>query len=99
MTKYDREEKALERLERENRELKNKIRSLTNSIRRLSKGYHKFLIEDKEDEAVKSAKKIAAKICWDCHGELKRLDIGTRYFYQCEGCLKTTPSKPINAKS
>lgn len=96
MKKYEREDKIIDRLERENRELKNHIRGLTASIRKLNKGYNKFLFEDKEKEAVVSAKKIAKKICYVCHvGSMEKVSLGNRYFRKCtnEGCENRTKTK------
>jgi len=96
MSKHEKEEKIVQRLERENRELKNTVRSMQRKLKQLNKGYYKFLIEEQltQEEAVVEAKKIAKKICYQCHvGEMVKVTVGNRYWRQCTECDNRTKSK------
>lgn len=98
--KYDREQDGLERLEKENRELKSLNRSLVKRITKLSRGYYKYLDreEDAKEEALEQVTKEVKKVCFSCGiGELKKVDLGNRYYRQCTNCPKKTRSKPIES--
>lgn len=89
--KADREDRMLERLQLENRELKQTVRSLQKKLKQLSKGYYKFMVaqdEEQEKEAVQEAKETAKKLCYDCSGEYKEIIIINRRFRQCQDCGK-----------
>lgn len=96
MGRQDRENKVLDRLYEENRSLKKEIKSLKNSIRRLSKGYSKFRDTQEPEDKIKEVEKVAAKICFQCHGgELQLVKFLDRYWRACNACLYRTKSKLI----
>lgn len=87
--KYEREENLIEQLEKQIRELKSINRQLLKKLKVLNRGYHKFLIEDGENEAVEEAQEIAKKICWDCNiGNYELVIIANRRFRKCSECGK-----------
>lgn len=92
--KHEREQKVLDRLQRENRELKQEIKSLRNSVRRLNKGFHRLADDDVIEE---KEVPIEAKICYDCSvGHLQKVSILGRYWRQCNNCPKRTKTKREN---
>lgn len=96
--RHEREERILERLTLENKELKQINRSLLKQVKKLSRGYRKFMAEDDESEkdAVECAKEIAKKMCWDCsEGEFKKIEIAGRYFRLCNVCGKRGKTKYV----
>lgn len=99
--KYSRDENSLERLEKENRELKSQVRSLSSRLKKLTRGYYKFLDEENQDEKeviIEKAFKEAEKVCWACRiGKLHKVDLGFRYFRQCNNCEYRTKSKPTQS--
>jgi hypothetical protein len=97
MSRYQREEKELERLERHVRELKKENKSLHKRLKQLSRGYYKFLSKDTEEEAIEEAKQEAKKICWQCSvGEYKLIFIGNRRFRMCQHCGKRGKTSIVN---
>lgn len=94
---HNREERINERLQEENRKLKAENRHLLKKLKQLSRGYYKFLYSDtheEEQEAVKEAKAVAKKICFDCRvGELQLSIIGSRYWRYCNNCDKRTKTQ------
>lgn len=89
--RQDREDRLLERLQTENKELKQLNRSLMKKVKSLSKGYYKFMVaqdEEQEKEAVQEAKETAKKLCYECSGEYKEIIIVNRRFRQCQDCGK-----------
>lgn len=87
--KFERDEKIIDRLELENRNLKSENRLLRKRLKSLSKGYHKFLLEDGQNEAVEEAQEIAKKICFQCGiGEYKEIIVVNRRWRQCQECGK-----------
>lgn len=95
--KHIREEKTIDRLERENRELKGLCRSLQKRLKKVSKGYNQFLEEDGIEETSAALTKVTAeleKICFDCGiGSMIKVDLGTRYYRACNNCTRRTKSK------
>lgn len=98
--KYDRENRIFDRLQEENKKLKQENKRLKKQVSSLSKGYYKFLYTDTEEdtqEAVKQAKEVAKKICFDCRmGELKLSILGNKYWRYCNNCTKRTKTKDIS---
>lgn len=85
--KHEREQRILERLHQENRQLKQEVKSLRNSIRKLNKGYHKL---EEDDKIEKKDIPVEAKKCWDCTiGNYNLVIIMNRRFRRCDNCGKT----------
>lgn len=93
MSKFKREEKLTERLEKENRELKAENRRLHKLLKRINKGFHKLRDDEKIEE--EDIPPILKKICWDCSGELIKHEIFGRRWYICDNCGKRTNTKFI----
>jgi len=87
--RHEREQKVLERLHNENRELKQEVRNLKAGIRRLNKGYDKFQETDIPEEKIKAVESAIKKICFDCNqGEYKLIIVAGRRFRCCDNCGK-----------
>lgn len=81
----------VERLEKQIRELKATNRSLERRLKKLNKGYYKIRDEGKIEE--KDIPK-EVKICYSCRvGHLQLIDLGSRYYRQCNECKYHTKSK------
>ncbi|NJO65345.1 MAG: hypothetical protein HC836_46815 [Richelia sp. RM2_1_2] len=94
--KFEREQKIVDRLERENRELKQKLRQLTNSIRRLSKGHKKLQEIEEPEELKREVRKVAEKICFECNlGTLQLQTILDKYYRSCNNCNYRTRAKNL----
>lgn len=91
--RYEREEKIIDRLEKENRELKKELRTYQKLLKQANKGFHKLrdddIIEDKDIPA------SLKKLCWDCNGELIKMELLSRRWYICDQCGKRTKTKFI----
>jgi rubrerythrin len=91
MSKFEREEKVIDRLERLNRELKAENRRLHKLLKQINKGFNKLRDEEKIDE--EDIPKVLTKVCWDCSGELIKYEMVGRRWYTCDTCGKRTPVK------
>lgn len=90
--KYEREQRIMERLTRENRELKQEVKSLRNSIRKLNRGVNKLV----DDEVIKEKDlpEAAKKICFECCvGEMVKINLLGRSWRQCDSCTRRTKTK------
>lgn len=94
--KADREDKEIDRLEKDNRELKALVRQLNKRIKRLSRGYKKYLDEEPLKPEVEEVQE-EVKVCWNCaRGVLEKIVVLNRYWRQCTVCDKRTKTKLIN---
>jgi hypothetical protein len=94
--KWAREEKIVERLERDNRELKATVRTLQKRLKKYSKG---FPVEEYEEE-VFHKELPKEKICYSCRiGKLMYVDLGNRYLRACSNCEYKTRSKSKDEKT
>jgi predicted nuclease with TOPRIM domain len=91
--RYDREDAALERLEKENRELKQAVRSLLKQLKKLNKGYNKLHEEEKIQE--KDIPKPSEKICYDCGGNYIKHELLGKTYRRCDNCGKRGRAKKI----
>lgn len=85
--RVDREDRYIQRLEEEIRELKKTKKSLEKRIKKLSRGYRAYLDKDFEEES--DPKQEEKKICWECGvGEYKLYVILNRRWRACSECGK-----------
>lgn len=94
--KYEREEKALVRLEQENRVLKATIRSLNKRIRNVVKGYNKEL----DNEYITSSKSFQEEpiksLCDQCNqGILSTIEVAGRTIKICDVCSYRSKAKKL----
>jgi hypothetical protein len=100
--RYDREDRIIDRLQRENKELKKENRSLQQRLKRVSRGYKAYLDKDpleepsRHQENAKLEGRDADKVCWECNGSLKVIIVGNRRFRKCDQCDKRTKVRIIN---
>lgn len=93
--KWQREEKEIDRLYKENRELKSQVRSLEKILKKANRGFRKLEEDDKIEES--DIPKEIVKVCWDCKtGVLEKKIIFNRYYRECSQCLKRTKAKLIS---
>jgi hypothetical protein len=98
---HDREDRELDRLRRECRELKATNKSLLRQVKKLSRGYYKYLNEedDSKEEALEVVEKVVKKTCFDCGtGDYKEIIVGTRRWRQCQNCGKKGKVTILNAR-
>lgn len=99
MTKrHEREEKILDRLQKENRALKGENRRLLKKLRELGKGYYKYMVaqdEEQEQEAIQETEAAVEKVCFNCSGEYRLFLIANRRFRLCQSCGKTGKVKIV----
>lgn len=92
--RFDREQRVIDRLEQENRELKKQVRSLQKHLKKLSRGYMNYLDQEdtNKEEALKEVKKSAeeaAKVCWTCGQKTYNIvHVANRRFRRCKECGK-----------
>ena len=94
MARKNREQSDKERLEKLVRELKSENRQLKKRLGRLTKGYRKYLDKDDTIEEENSPI-ITKKLCYDCNGELIKIEMLGRSWRICNGCGKRTTTKYI----
>ena len=83
--KADREDRVIDRLERENRELKSTVRSLQKRLARVTKGYR----GDSDIPQEKPKKKEPPKetLCHECRqGNLTEVELIGRIIESCDFC-------------
>lgn len=91
--KANREQRILDRLYQENRDLKKEVKSLRNSIRKLNKGYVKL---EEEEKITEKDIPVEAKLCYDCNrANLEKIVVLNRYWRECPNCGKRTKTKII----
>jgi hypothetical protein len=96
----DREDRELDRLRKEVRDLKSTNKSLLRQVKKLSRGYNRYLAEedDKKEEALEELiETTVEKTCWDCGGNYKKVEICGRSFRTCDGCGKRGKVKKVQA--
>jgi hypothetical protein len=82
----NREDRLIESLQNQIRELKKENRRLHKINKTLNKGYRKMVeTEVVEEEEIPVE---IQKLCWECSGEYKLIEIAGRRFRQCQECGK-----------
>lgn len=93
----NREDRELETLRAQNRELKQQNRSLMKQVKKLSRGYLKYLAEEDKDEKEQIVEDIVEKtvdkICFDCGGIYRKHEILNRTYRLCDNCGKRGKTK------
>jgi hypothetical protein len=93
--KLIREEKTIERLERELREAKSLIRSLQKRLRKVDKGFKEHEIEDVQVEEAEIKNAVLCEVCGK--GSAVITIIGNREIVRCSICEHRS-SRKINGK-
>ena len=80
------EDKLQESLQNQNRELKAENRRLHKIVKKLNRGYKRLVEEDTIEE--KEIPKEVIKLCFECSGEYKLIEVAGRRFRLCQDCGK-----------
>lgn len=86
--KTDREDRIIDRLHEENRQLKKKVKNLMLTVRKLNKGYYKVLEEETVESKDRLVEEITKKLCHECSGEYREIIVANRRWRQCQVCSK-----------
>jgi len=100
----DKEQKEVQRLKQQNRELKQQVSQLRKLLKRVDE--EKFQSLGDVVEELKEDKTVSKEEQWECHGcqeDVLRLIIydrpdGTYYFRMCQTCRKKTKPKKWHEK-